>query len=82
MENRREVGRLVGCSNKMIQNAINYKEKAETRGRKRVLTQHRVNRLVREIKKYPFKAATALKKGPKYNCNSTNSSHMSQRTLL
>ena len=46
----------------MIQNAINYKEKAETRGRKRILTQHHVNRLVSESKKYPFKAATDLKK--------------------
>jgi len=34
----REVGRLVGCLNKMVMNALNYKEKPETRGRKQSMT--------------------------------------------
>lgn len=59
----RQVGQLVGCSNKMIRNAITYKEKAERRGRKRALTPLLVKRLIRESKKYPFKAATEPKKG-------------------
>jgi len=43
MENLTEVGRLVGCSNKMIKNALNYKEKHETRGRKQSMTPLFVN---------------------------------------
>jgi len=63
----REVGRLVGCSNKMIKNALNYKEKPETRERKRSMTPLHVNRLIRQSKKEPFKSATELKKELKIN---------------
>lgn len=31
----REIKEILGCSDQMIANAITYKEKAETRGRKR-----------------------------------------------
>jgi len=58
----REVGRFVGCLNKMIKNALNYIEKLETRGRKQSMTPLHVNRLIRQSKKDPFKPATELKK--------------------
>ncbi|XP_061386340.1 uncharacterized protein LOC133321260 [Musca vetustissima] len=58
----REVGRLLECSNKMIRNAIQFKEKPETRGRKRVISYLLTKRLFRQAKKEPFKPATELKK--------------------
>jgi len=66
----RVVGRLFRCSNKMIKNALNYKENPETRGRKQSMTPLHVNRLIRQSKKDSFKSATAqwqLKKGLKIN---------------
>jgi len=63
----REVGRLVGCLNKMIKNALNYKENPETGGRKQSITTLYVNRLIRQSKKDSFKSATELKKGLKIN---------------
>jgi len=63
----REVGRLVGCLNKMIKNALKYKEKPETRGRNQSMTPIHVNRLIRQSKKDPFKSATELKKELKIN---------------
>lgn len=46
----------------MIKNAISYKEKAETRGRKRALSPLHVNSLIHESTKDPFKPATELKR--------------------
>lgn len=57
-----EIRRIVGCSNKMIVNALKYTANPENRGRKKVLSPLMVNRLVRESKKDPFKPATELKK--------------------
>ena len=58
----REVCRIVGCSNKLIRNAIIHEKKPEKRGRKRAMTNLLDNRLVRQAKKKPFKRATELKK--------------------
>lgn len=57
-----EIRKIVGCSNKMIINALKFTQKPEKRGRKRVLSPLMVKRLVREAKKDPFKPATELKK--------------------
>jgi len=57
-----QVGRIIGCSNKMICNALKYDTKPETRGRKLAMTPKMVTRLVRESKKDPFKPASELKK--------------------
>lgn len=61
-----EIGSLLGCSNKMIRNAITFVEKDEKRGRKPVMSQLLVKRLVRQSRKEPFKPATELKKNYKY----------------
>jgi len=63
----RVVGRLVGYLNKIIKNALNYKEKPETRGRQQSMTPLHFNRLIRQSKKDPFKSATELKKRLKIN---------------
>jgi len=57
-----ESGRIVGCSNKMIHNALLFVEKDETRGRKPSMSNVEIKRLVRQSKKEPFKPATELKK--------------------
>lgn len=57
-----EIRKILGCSNKMIVNAIKFTQKPEKRGRKRVLSPLMVNRLVRHCKKGPFIPATELKK--------------------
>jgi len=60
-----QVGRIIGCSNKIICNALKYDIKPETRGRKTVMSPKMLTRLVRESKKDPFKQASELKKGSK-----------------
>lgn len=57
-----EVGRTVGCSNKMIRNALKFVPKPETRGRKRSMSPLLVRRLIRQSQKDPFKPATVLRK--------------------
>lgn len=57
-----EIRSLLGCSNKMIRNAITFVEKCESRGRKPVMSTLLVHRLVRQSRKEPFKTATELKK--------------------
>lgn len=56
-----EVRKIVGCSNKMISNALNYIPKPEKRGRKAAMSNLMIKRLIRESKKAPFKPATELK---------------------
>lgn len=57
-----QIRELLGCSNKMIINALRYEQKVESRGRKRVLSPLIVKRLVRTTKANPFMTATELKK--------------------
>lgn len=57
-----QIRELLGCSNKMIINALRYEQKVESRGRKRVLSPLIVKRLVRTSKANPFMTATELKK--------------------
>ena len=56
-----QVRNIIGCSNKMIRNAITHKFKAETRGRKTVTPSLMVNRIVRQIKKTPFVSCRSKK---------------------
>jgi len=57
-----EIGRIVGCSNKMIRRSLLFVEKNVTRRRKRSMSNVEIKRLVRQGKKEPFKPATELKK--------------------
>jgi len=43
-----EIGRIVGCSNKIIRNALLFVEKDETRGRKPSMSNVKIRRLVRQ----------------------------------
>lgn len=57
-----EIQNSLQISAKMISNAKNYKEKPETRGRKKVLSPKSVRRIVRCSKALPHLPATEIKK--------------------
>lgn len=57
-----DIQKIVGCSPTMISNAKKYVVKAETRGRKPILTEKWVNRIVRFSRNHPFIPATEIKK--------------------
>lgn len=50
----KNVQEIMNCSAKMIRNALTWKEKPETRGRKRATTKKEDSRIVRLSKKQPF----------------------------
>ena len=58
----KEVQKIIGCSAKMIRNAIKFVEKPEKRGRKRVLNETSTRQIVRFSKKEPFVSAVDIKK--------------------
>jgi len=57
-----QVGRIIGCSNKMICSDLKYDTKPETRWRKLAMSTKMVTHLVRESKKGSFTPASELKK--------------------
>jgi len=58
----REIEKIVGCSSKMISNALKYKTKVETRGRKKVMTPRTIRRIISYSKKHLFASANLIKK--------------------
>lgn len=57
----KEIKLLLGCSDQMIANAMKYKEKSETRGRKRKTTVTEDRRIARFSRKDPFASSQMIR---------------------
>lgn len=57
----REVEKIVGCSSKMICNALKYTPREDNRGRKKIVTPRTVRRIVHFSKTHPFATANEIK---------------------
>uniref|UniRef100_A0A4W4F6N2 Transposase Tc1-like domain-containing protein n=1 Tax=Electrophorus electricus TaxID=8005 RepID=A0A4W4F6N2_ELEEL len=57
----KEVQKIIGCSAKMISNALKWQTKPETHGRKRNTTIHVDQRITRMAKKHPMISSREIK---------------------
>lgn len=58
----KEIKEILGCSDQMISNALSYKNKPETRGRKRKTTRVDDRRIIQTSKKHPTASSAEIKK--------------------
>lgn len=61
-QSQRKIAEIIGCSKKMVENAIKYEEKQETRGRKTKISETLKRKILRHVKRDPFVTSSALKK--------------------
>lgn len=57
----KEIAEIIGCSQNMVTNALNYRKKPETRGRKRKTSARVDRRILKLVKKDAFITSTAIK---------------------
>lgn len=61
-KSQREIAKIIGCSKKMVENALKYNKKIETRGNKRQTTSQTDRQIARAAKLDPFMTSVQLKR--------------------